>query len=846
VLRAFCLAVLLLLPSIAHAASGITDELREKFVVQHYRLHVDPDAARLRFDGRMEIALDATAMLPRLTLHAAELEIRAVTIDGQAARFELQPAAERLVLYPGQTLRPGRHTVAIDYAGRIRQSPFGLFAVDYKDPDGKAQRLLVTQFEATDGRRFMPCLDQPDAKAVFELSTTVPPGLLAVSNMPVAATEQHGHVVRFAPSPRMSSYLVALAIGDFETISARSGTTELRVIAPRGEAARGRFALDQAARLLKLYTDYFRAPYPLPKLDMIAIPGSAGFQAMENWGATTFFEQLLLFDPSTQPESQRQQVFGTIAHEIAHQWFGNLVTMRSWDDLWLNEGFATWMQYRAADLLHPDWQFGLQGRHDRDTAMRRDAAGATHAVVQEVESSDQANAVFDDVTYSKGYAVVHAIEAQLGATSFRDGLRRWMHRFAYGSATTDQLWATLRIRSGRDVAGFARALTERPGVPLLDAQLVCDSSGGAALHVVQQQDAAPAPLFVRRPDGILARQTIRHEATLHGACGPWVVNGGDFGYARTRYDAAGFAALHDAFARLPATDQLVLLDDARALAIIGAQPLDRGLELVARVPPDAAAAVWQSAASFLLELDSLARGTPVQQMLRGFARGLLRPALDRIGVEPHDGENPGDRLRREALIETLGQLDDQPVAAAARAATTGTTRPHPAVANALLRVAAHTADGPSFERLLQRAATTQDRIERLFLYDALGAVRDPALAQLLLDRIADGTVPLELRGPTLMRLALAGRHQDLAWSFLVSHLPAFGEAADAVEHFALGSSLLSDCTQERCADQLDAYAASNLPKDGRGEATLVSAEIRQRARHVSTLLRELDAWLTAQ
>lgn len=842
-LRALFLAFALLLPSLAHAASGVVDELREKLTVERYRLHVAPDAEKLRFTGRMQVTLDATAALPRVTLHAAELEISAVTIDGRQATFELEPAAERLVIKPASALAKGRHEITIDYAGRIRQAPFGFFAVDYNEPSGKKQRLLATQFEATDGRRFMPCIDQPDAKSVFELSTEVPAGMMAISNMPVAS--QDGNVTRFQPSPRMSSYLTVLVIGDFETISAKSGKTDVRVITPRGEIERGRFPLDEAVKLLQLYTDYFQAPYPLPKLDMIAIPGSAGFQAMENWGATTFFEQLLLFDSASQPDSQREQVFGTIAHEIAHQWFGNLVTMRAWDDLWLNEGFATWMQHRAADLLHPDWQLGLQGRHDRDTAMRRDSVNATHAVVQSVSSSDQANAVFDDVTYSKGYAVVHAVEAQLGADVFRDGLRRWMKRHAFGSATTDQLWATLHDVSGQDVAGFARALAERQGVPLLDAKLTCDGARGH-LAISQVHDPHPVALFVRMPDGVLRKSIVGRSAAFDGACGAFTVNGGDFGYVRTRYDDEAFGKLRDRFAALPPTDQIVLLDDARALAIGGQQKLARGLELLQRMPADTAPAVWQSAASFLLELDSLSRGAPVQEKLRSFARRVMRPALDAVGIEPRDGDTAGDRLRREALVEALGMMGDQAVVRAALDRTNAATRPHPAIANALLRVAAHAADAATFQRLLARAETSRDRIETLFLYDALGSVRDPALAQLLLDRIRDGQMALELRGPTLTRLALAGRHQDLAWNFLADNPAAFGEAADAVEHFALGSSLVSDCASFECADRLDAYAAANLPKDGRGEARLVSAEIRQRAKELPSLLQQLDAFLSVR
>ncbi len=334
--------------------------------------------------------------------------------------------------------------------------------------------MLATQFEVADGRRFAPMWDEPSAKATFALEVVIPAGESAYSNMPVASTKAEGDKqrVRFETSPRMSSYLLFLAVGELERISQTVAGVDVGVVTRKGAGSSGRYALEAAVETLPWFNDYFGTPYPLPKLDMIAVPGSSQFfAAMENWGAIMYFEPALLVDPRLSSQSDRQAVFVAVAHEVAHQWFGDLVTMDWWDDLWLNEGYATWMELKVESALHPERKPALEVMNDsREQALRRDAGAATHPVVQTVDSVDAASQAFDAIAYHKGGAVIRMLEDTLGEAGFRAGIRRYMKRYAYGNAATDQLWAELAAATGKPVTDIAHDFTLQPGVPLVSVE----------------------------------------------------------------------------------------------------------------------------------------------------------------------------------------------------------------------------------------------------------------------------------------------------------------------------------------------------------------------------------------
>ncbi|HEX7638796.1 MAG TPA: M1 family metallopeptidase, partial [Burkholderiaceae bacterium] len=468
---ALALAACLAGPAAA-AAAGHRVVLPGGVVPAAYRIDFTPHADAGDFDATVEIDLDVRAATDRIVLNAADLVISHATLSGEAAapRVTMDAAAERATFAFDHPVAPGPHVLAIAYHGRIFDQPRGLFRLRYATPRGERTELF-TQFEETDARRFVPCWDEPAIKARFELSARVPAGLMAVGNMPVAATEPlPGGLqrVRFAPTPRMSSYLLFFGLGDFERVHREVDGVDVGVIVKRGDTARAAFALDAATRLLPYYDAWFGTRYPLPKLDMVAGAGeSIGFGAMENWGALFYFERDLLVDERLATEHAREVVFLTVAHEMAHQWFGDLVTMDWWDDLWLNEGFATWMEDKATGHFHPEWQPWLQAAEPRQRAMDTDAREGTHPVVARIDDITQAAGLFDDITYQKGAQVIRTLEAYVGEDAFRDGVRRYLAAHAYGNTVTEDLWAALDQGSDHPVATIARDLTRQAGVPLV-------------------------------------------------------------------------------------------------------------------------------------------------------------------------------------------------------------------------------------------------------------------------------------------------------------------------------------------------------------------------------------------
>ena len=351
-------------------------KLSKTVVPINYSIELRPDAESLALPGVEVIDIEVREPTARLTLNAVNTTFASVTADDGAARADvtIDDAAETAMFTFAQPLAAGAHRLRIEFTARINKFDRGFFFVDYPT-DGGMKRLLTSKLEPSDARRIFPCWDEPAFKASFALTVRVPRHFLAVGNMPIVREEPlepNLKNVSFAPTPKMSTYLFVLTVGELERITAEAEGVTIGVVATTGKAAKGQFALDSAVKLLAWFNDYFGVKYPLPKLDLIAVPGGFG-GAMENWGGITFFESRLLFDPATNPDSARRGIFGIIAHEMAHQWFGDLVTMAWWDNLWLNEGFATWMATKAAEQFYPQWQSWLNGYGAKQFAMALDA-----------------------------------------------------------------------------------------------------------------------------------------------------------------------------------------------------------------------------------------------------------------------------------------------------------------------------------------------------------------------------------------------------------------------------------------------------------------------------------------
>lgn len=571
--------LLLLAISIAVAAAPIAERLPSGVIPTHYDLSLFPDPTHLTFRGQVRIDLQVRAPAHEIVLNSDQLLLDKAALDGMpASAIGLDSKPQRAILTFPTAVAAGHHTLAIDYHGKIGHTTLGFFAMDYTSARGK-QRTIATNFEPAYERRFMPSWDEPAFKATFSITADAPAGLMAVSNMPIASTEKLANGenrVHFAITPKMSTYLLFLGIGDFERIATTVDGVQVGVVVNRGDADKGRYALDQAARLLHYYDDYFGVRFPLPKLDLIDAPGDIDGGSMENWGAIFYGQEDLLFDPKASTETDRQRVFEVVAHEMAHQWFGDLVTMAWWDNLWLNEGFARWLQTKAADDLHPEWKTGLQALGIDERGKRADAKPSTHPIVQTVLTASQAEQAFDNITYDKGAAVIAMLEAYVSPDAFRDGVRRYMAAHAYGNTVDADLWREVQKASGKPVLDVEADFTRQPGVPLLRLESESASSGQEKIQLSEGRFAEdPKTIAGLSPEtwhipvavsagGVPAPELISGASpttiTVAGP-GPVIVNSGQSSFVRTLYSQAMVRALAEHFGAVGAANQLGVLYD---------------------------------------------------------------------------------------------------------------------------------------------------------------------------------------------------------------------------------------------------------------------------------------------
>ena len=857
----------LLLAATVSTPALAAGQLSGDVVPTAYKIDVEPDAKAMTFTGSESVAVEVKKATRAIVLNAADLTISRATFDGKPVSFKTDAAKQTVTLTLPAAAKPGTHTLGFSWSGKINTSAAGLFAIDYPTQSGGTARMLATQFEAPDARRFAPMFDEPAYKANFTLSATAPAGQAAFSNMPAAAATKlpDGRTrYQFVASPKMSSYLLYLGMGDVDRKTVKAGATEIGVITRRGVVERGDYALASASKLLDYYNDYFGTPYPLPKLDMIAGPGSSQFfGAMENWGAIFYFEPTLLYDPARGAPSAQQYVHVVVAHEMAHQWFGDLVTMRWWDDLWLNEGFASWMEGKATGVLNPAWNWEATGvATDRETAMALDATAATHPIVRPVETVEQISAAFDRITYEKGQAVIRMIEATLGEQPFRDGIRRYMAKYKYGNTVTDQLWAELAAASGRPVAQIAHDFTLQGGVPLVkltgarcvggatQATLTQGRFGLDAASKAPQQWHVPLKLATIGAKGTGGEA----DAIVHGpaaqtsavpGCGTLVLNRGKGSYARVQYDAAGHDAIVRDYAKLDLIDRVGTLGDDFALALSGDQPLRQWAATSGAVGAGADPLEWSVVAGEVATLRAMYGGTPLGQKLDARAAAWLGPVLQRVGYTPAAGENPATANLRETLIGVLGRAGDPGVAAEARRLVPQlSTNPDalpPATRDAILGVYAANATAAEWQQLVTLTKAERDPALRNRLVRLLGSARDEGVARQALALTNGG----DLTDPQKADLlgAIGASHPDLAFDYAQANWPRVSGWLEASSRATFGLRLAGGSNDLAAAAKVRAFAKANLPAGAHDQAEKTIAAIEARRATADRLRGDVEAWV---
>lgn len=846
-------------PATAPALKNVTTQLPRTVVPVHYDVSITPHADKMTFDGHVIVTINVIEPVTSITLNAADLNFHSASLSGVAAapKITTDATAQTATFSFATAIKPGTYKLEMHYDGLIGTQAVGLFALDYVTAAGK-QRALYTQFENSDARRFIPSWDEPNFKATFTLAATIPEGQMAVGNMPAASKTPAGNglvTVRFPPTPKMSTYLLFFGLGDFDRIAKKVGDTEVGIITQKGKSAQGQFALDSAAEILKEYNDYFGTPYPLPKLDNVAGPGrSQFFGAMENWGAIFTFESAILLDPKVETQADKETSFSVNAHEMAHQWFGDLVTMGWWDDLWLNEGFASWMEGRTMARLRPEWNTALDAIGGREAAMALDALKTTHPVVQHVETVEQASQAFDSITYSKGEAVIRMLEDYVGADAWRAGVRAYMKKHAYGNTLTDDLWRQIDAASpGKPITEIAHRFTLQPGVPLIrvgDAKCV---DGNTLVTLTQaefskdQPDktplAWPVPVIARTLGGGADARTVVSggTATLKvPGCGPAIINAGQTGYYRTLYAPAAMQAVAGAFPKLAAMDQLGILADTWSLGLAGYQSITDVLDLAAATPASADPQVWQRIAGQFSAIDTYYDGDPRQAAFRRFAIARLQPVFAATGWTARPGEAAPVANLRNTLIGTLGSLGDPAVIAEARRRHAADDLPAP-IRRAALRVVAANADAATWDRLHAEAMAEKTPLIRQQLYDLLAMPRDEALAKRALAlALTDEPGATTSAG---MIAGVARYHPDLAFDFALANLESVNKLVDATSRSRYMPRLASGSADPAMIGKLKAYAEKYLTPDARRDSETAMADVAYRIKIRNERLPAIGAWL---
>ncbi|MFL6674619.1 MAG: M1 family metallopeptidase [Massilia sp.] len=838
-------------------------KLPKDVVPLQYAAHLVPDLEANAFRGTETVDIEVLKATSSLMLNADNMEIDGASLSGKGlGQLRLTPVLDRqqqtLSFALDQPLAPGRYRLALQFRGLINREPRGMFYMNYRAGD-QARKMIATTMEPTDARRLLPSWDEPSFRARFKLTVDLPASFKAYSNTPIDKQQKLDggkQRISFAATPKMPSYLVVLVAGELERIAARQDGVEIGVVTTAGKLASAAFPLAATKDILHYYNNYFGVPYPLAKLDQIAIPG--GFNgAMENWGGIVYNESALLYDPAKSPDSVKKLTFSVNAHEVAHQWFGNLVTMAWWDNLWLNEGFASWMAAKATERFHPEWRPYLDGIAERESVLNLDARKTTHPIQTRIDNEAQAANAFDAITYKKGEAFLRMLEAYLGEEPFRKGIRAYMANHQYSNTTSTDLWLALEKASGKPVGKLASDWTTQAGFPLIRVAQACED-GKRKVTLSQElfrldEPAAEqrlwhVPLQVGTVDG-KAWYTLLSGAsttlTQAGCDGTLVVDPESVGFFRIQYDPASFAALAAQAARLPDSTRLKLLADSWTLVLAGRMQLDGYLKLVSAYRDEPRLAVWESILSNLRTLDNLARGEPEQPLIRRFILDFARPKFGQLGWDEKAGEPAEDRELRALLAGALARAGDEAAIEQARArlarylADPSSVRP--SMIDFVTGIGGRYADAATYDALARRAMSTTSDEERGRLGRAIMAAQDPALASRTLQMALSPNLPPHVVNNIVP--GVAREHLDQAWQFAVAHREELMKNLDALNRDRAFATIVTSSANAAHAQMMEEYVRQNFGPDALVEAQRVGNGIRIRAAQKARLLPQVRAAL---
>ncbi len=839
------------------------------FVPERYEAILEVVPGRRAFSSEIDVHGTLAAPARTVWLHSDQLDVTRATARQSGAEIPLEVVPSStpgfLGLRAAEPLAAGELTLHIEYTGAFTtDDSSGAFVQE----DG-GEKYVFTKFEPTDARRVFPSIDEPWSKVPWQLTIDAPAGMVALSNTPVEREEALANGMTrttFATTPPLPTYLVAFAVGPFEVVEAgtsRSGVP-LRVVTPRGRTREAAYAAEITAEVLAFVEDYMGMPYPYAKLDSLAIPRTVTFSAMEHPGLVVYGQTFMLFDPDTITDEQREWYLGIAAHELAHQWFGNYVTPAWWDDLWLNESFATWIGAKAVRALEPAWS-APPSVYPRMNALVSDGLASARMIRQPVTTSDDILDAFDGITYSKGGWVLAMFEATAGEDRFRAAIRRYLEAHAWGVATADDFLAALNAEVGADTATALRTFVEQAGAPVVTASLACDAGAAPVVTLTQQRSLPGALTDEQRAQrwhvpvcvaaGLGGERsttcTLLREASqtleLPGACPAWVLPNADgAGFYRVGLDAARLDALEAAWGELRLAERLAVFDDARAAARAGALPLERVLGLVDELVREGDLYALSMADEMFLMAEKVVPDT-VRSALARRVREAFGPLARKLGWTRRDGDGHAEDMVRRYIVPTATRLGEDARLVAQAVALARGWRELPTRARRTAFDAAVSHSDELLDELIEAAREPLDQETLGDVSYGLGLVRDPEQAKRALALLLEPSTDLKVFWGLAVRLARLPSAQPIVAAFVGEHFdqlaPRLPEGTESWWIYALTQSC--DASQR---DEVAAWGEAHIAPQPGGPRMLAQAleEMDQCIAERPAQRAAVEAWLAEE
>lgn len=789
---------LLMFAAIVSASGALSAQrLPELAVPENYKLSFAPNFAKDNFAGDETISARVLKATDEIVLNSAEIDFGATTITTggktQNATVTTDKNKEFATLKVPEVIPPGAATIHIVYTGILNGDLRGFYLG--KQENGK--KYAVTQFESTDARRAFPSFDEPAYKATAEITVIAPKGEIAISNREIVSdTPGPGpdqHTVKFAKTAKMSSYLYAVAVGDFEYIEGSADGIPIRVYTFPGRKQQGAFALETAEHCIRFYDHYFGVKYAFTKLDLIGLPDFAA-GAMENAGAITFREASMLIDPERSSTDQRKNVAITVAHEIAHQWFGDLVTMQWWDDIWLNEGFATWMESKPVEAWKPEWNVNLDDVLGADNTMNVDSLMSTRPIHQAAETPNEIQELFDGIAYGKAAAVLNMLEAYLGPETFRQGVVNYIKQHEYGNSTASDFWTALTAASNKPVDTIMPTFVEQAGLPIISAKAQCS---GATTTVTLKQTRyfsdrsllkddskelwkVPVCLKVPAKDGKSEQKcellTGREQQFSFPGCTSWVMaNAGATGYYHSSYEGEAVRAMAGAMqSQLSPAERIQLISDEWASVRVNLAPIADFMVLSDDLKSEHNSVVMTQGTAVIRFIGDNLVPDADRESFRSWARQVFGPLTKELGWQPASGDSEDRKALRAAAFAADGYIGRDPAVLreAAKLAHDELQKPgtiDPSMADTVFELAAVTGDAQLYDQMVAAMPKAKSPEEYYRLGGALTDFTDPKLTERTLASSLTPAVRTQ-DAPFIIAATLrnpAARTQ--AWDFVRAH-----------------------------------------------------------------------------